>query len=134
MTARDIGTYETTCSIHDSKGKHIGDIDVWIEYCVLSFGSPARVHYDENDHPAEAAEVSVIHVKMGSVDAAKGNASLVIVTRKPTLFECWGWLYDWAIEWADEHADDLAAAVRLAHQDERDANDDARSREARETA
>ncbi len=113
-------THETTFSPHDAKGEHVGDIDVRIEYAVNSYGAPARVHFDENDHPAEAPEIDVIHVEMEN--APKSG-------RKAEYIDAWDWLYDWAIEWCAENADDLAGKARLDIQAGRDADEVRRFRE-----
>lgn len=97
--------HETTLTMYDAKGSRIGEIDVQIEYVVTSSGSPARIHYDENDHPAEAGEIDVVHVSMLNAPAPN-NA-------KPRWIPCWDWLYDTACAWADENASDLAAKARL---------------------
>ncbi len=96
--------YETTLSPHDKSGKHVGDIDVRITYAVSSYGAPARIHFTENDHPAEFAEIDVIHVEM--LNAPKSG-------REATYIDAWDWLYDWAIDWCNEFASELAGAARL---------------------
>lgn len=96
--------HETTLTMYDAKGVEIGDIDVQIEYVVTSRGSPARIHYDENDHPAEAGEIDVVHVWMLNVPSSSAE---------PQWVHCWDWLYDAACSWANENASDLAAKARL---------------------
>ncbi len=118
----DSFTHETSVSVCDPEGSVIGDIDVRITYVVTSHGSPARVHYDELDHPAEPAEVDVVHVEM--LNAPKSGS-------KATYIDAWDWLFDWAGDWCAEHAEELAACARLKVEGQRDAADDTRYRERR---
>ena len=96
--------HETTLTMYDARGIDVGEIDVQIEYVVTSHGSPARIHYDEKDHPAEAGEIDVVYVSMKNAPVSGIQSKWV---------HCWGWLYDVACAWADENANDLAAKARL---------------------
>ena len=100
----DAFIHETTYSPCNSKGEPDGDIDLRITYVVNSYGRPARIHWDENDHPEEFPEVDIVHVEM--LNAPKSGA-------KPVYIDTWNWLYDWAGDWASENAGDLAAKARL---------------------
>lgn len=82
-----------------------GQIDVQIEYEVTHRGSPARVHYDELDHPGEGAEVNVRKTLM----LLPRCAGSVI----EPWFLAWDWLHDAACEWADRNADTLAQATDI---------------------
>lgn len=103
-TFRNSFTHEVTLSLHDDTGKYVGDIDVRITYVVLSYGTPARVHFDENDHPEEAPEIDWIHVEM--LNSPKSGEEAVYI-------DAWGWLYDWATDWVNGHANELVTAARL---------------------
>lgn len=50
--------YETTYEVEDSRETVIGSVEVRFTYTV-NWGCPARIHYDEHDHPAEASEVEI---------------------------------------------------------------------------
>jgi len=101
---RDVFTHETTFTPCDSMGNPVGDIDVRITYVVLNFGCPARIRYDENDHPAEPAEVDVVHVEM--LNAPKAG-------REAVYIDAWDWLFDWVYDWCDEYATELAGQANL---------------------
>jgi len=96
--------YETTISLFTKSGEPVGEIEVQIEYEVTNAGAPAVVRYDENDQPAEGAEINVIHVWMRAPPPTRQEVIWV---------HCWDWLYEAACEWADENANDLAAVKRL---------------------
>jgi hypothetical protein len=113
-------THETTFSPRDKKGEEVGEIELRITYRVNSWGCPARVHFDENDHPAEAPEVDVIHVEM--LNAPKSG-------REAVWIDVWDWLYEWAGEWCDRHAASLVGKARLEINDARDAYDEDRWRD-----
>lgn len=105
--ARESFTHETTCSVHacdDATDKNVGDIKVRITYVVDSWGAPARVHYDENDLPAEAPEINLVHAEM--LNAPKSG-------RDPIYIDAWDWLFDWASDFCNENAADLAGKARL---------------------
>ena len=114
--------YDMTLSPSDQTGKHIGDIDVRITYVVDSWGAPARVNYDENDHPAEAPTINIVHVEM--LNAPKSG-------RDPVYIDAWDWLCDWAAAWCDEFAEELAGKARLDVEGKRDAHEDSQYRERR---
>jgi len=104
---QDSFTHETTLSLYGPEGKSadaVGDIDVRITYVVDSFGTPTRIRFDENDHPAEAPEINVVYIEM--LDAPK-------VGSKAVYIDCWDWLHDFATDWATEHSAELAAVASL---------------------
>ena len=84
---------------HSATGEELGEIEVEIEYRVLNHGSPARIRYDENHHPAEAAEVDVVGVTMAVA------RPLTDICKQIPAFD---WLYEWASKYADENAEHLA--------------------------
>lgn len=97
-------THEFSLRLYDKKARHIGEIDVRVGYRVNSFGSPARIRFDENDHPEESAEVDVYEVEM--LNEPKSG-------RKAAYIAAWDWLYDEVAEWCAEHARELACAASL---------------------
>jgi hypothetical protein len=97
-------THETDLTVYDAQGKPRGEIGVRITYRVTVWPVPARIRWDENDHPAEPAEIDVIHLEM--TNAPKhGRPSLYI--------DGWEWLTDWAQDWCDENANELAGQAKL---------------------
>ena len=58
-------SYETTYETKDAEGNVIDSREVRFRY-TFQPGLPARIRYDEHDHPAEAAEVEIqnIHVEV----------------------------------------------------------------------
>lgn len=98
-------TVETTLTVC-ATGKErtpVGDIDVRISYRSTP-GRPARINYNEHDHPAEGAEIDVYEVEM--LNAPPFGSRAVYIP-------AWDWLYDWASDWANENGDELAAAASL---------------------
>lgn len=59
-------TYETTYEAEDHLGNVIGSLEVRIIYTV-NWGCPARIHYDEHDHPAEGDELEIVKFEVESV-------------------------------------------------------------------
>jgi hypothetical protein len=93
-------THETTCSLFNEDGSALGEVDVRIEYVVLSHGMPPQP-----DDPGSPAEVDVVHVQMQNAPKSGRPAQWV---------DAWDWLWEWGCEWADKNADDLAAKARLS--------------------
>ena len=85
--------YHVTYESEDFNGSVNSSIEVCIEYKVTDWGLPARILYDENDHPAEAPEIEVAGVTMEVVAGVWRPATEDLDT--------------WAREWADDHLDDL---------------------------
>jgi hypothetical protein len=92
-------THETTCSMFNKDGSVLGEIDVRIEYVVLSQGMPPQP-----DDPGSPAEVDVVHIEMQNAPKSGRPAQWV---------DAWDWLWEWGCEWADKNANDLAAKARL---------------------
>lgn len=92
-------THETTCLLFDKDGSALCEVDVRIEYVVLSRGMPPQP-----DDPGAPAEVDVVYVEMQ--DAPKSG-------RPAQWVDAWDWLWDWGCKWADKNANDLAAKARL---------------------
>jgi hypothetical protein len=92
-------THETTCSMFNKDGSVLGEIDVRIEYVVLSQGMPPQP-----DDPGSPAEVDVVHIEMQNAPKSGRPAQWV---------DAWDWLWEWGGEWADKNANDLAAKARL---------------------
>ncbi len=97
--------YETSIDLYGPDGTDVGsvgEIDVKLTYTVTNWGSPARIHYDENDHPAEGPEIEIVHVGMltSAFDEYGDPAPSAYIP-------VWSWLAVLATEWADEHIDEL---------------------------
>jgi hypothetical protein len=56
-------TYETTYEDESPDGTVRVSAEVRITYTV-NWGCPARIHYDENDHPAEGDELEITKVQL----------------------------------------------------------------------
>ena len=72
----------------------LGEIEIQIKFTVTSWGVPARINYNEHDHPAESAEIEVDAVLM---KLAYG-----------TYVPAWDWLADEIGTWVDSNVDELA--------------------------
>lgn len=59
-------TYITTYEAEDHLGNVIGSLEVCITYTV-NWGCPARIHYDEHDHPAEGNELEIVKFEIECV-------------------------------------------------------------------
>ena len=76
-----------------------GAIELCLDFKGTDWGCPARVRYDENDHPAEQPEVEVIAIWM---EPAGNN-----VWRRASKDH-----EDWARDWADDHLDEMMVEAR----------------------
>ena len=54
-------TYETTYEREDSQGNVIASLEVQIKY-TFTPGVPARINWNENDHPAEDSEIEIADI------------------------------------------------------------------------
>ena len=75
-------------------GAVVGSIDLTIDFKVTDWGCPARIRYDENDHPAEQPEIEVTAVWMEPA----GNNVWVPASKDHD---------EWARDWADDNLDEL---------------------------
>ena len=76
-----------------------GAIELCIDFKVTDWGCPARIRYDENDHPANPPEGEVIAIWM---EPAGNN-----VWRRASKDH-----EDWARDWAGDHLDEMMAEAR----------------------
>ena len=53
----------------------VAEVEVEIEYNYIP-GTPARINYDENDHPAESPEIDIIAVRVEEPGGKYRQASL----------------------------------------------------------
>ena len=65
-------TYETTYEDESPDGTVRVSAEVRITYTV-NWGCPARIHYDENDHPAEPDELEVVKLEIEDVSYPSGK-------------------------------------------------------------
>ena len=76
----------------DHNGAIVGSIELCVDFKVTDWGCPARIRYDENDHPAEQPEIEVTAVWM---EPAGNN-----VWRRASKDH-----EDWARDWVDDNLD-----------------------------
>lgn len=69
-------------------------IELLINFKVTSWGCPARIRYDEDDHPAEGPEVEVISV----LEERAGDNEWIPASKDNE---------EWAWDWADDNVDEL---------------------------
>ena len=112
-------THDATIDVFNAKGKCVGNIDVRLHYRVTSWGRPARINYNENDHPAEGPEVDLYHAEM--LNEPKAG-------RQAIWIDAFDWLYDMCIDYADENVSEMVGSAGEYLQGIADANDDAKSR------
>ncbi len=85
----------------EHNGAIVGSIELCIDFKVTDWGCPARIRYNENDHPAEQPEIEVTAVWMEHVGGTN------VWVRASEYYE------DWARDWAGNHLDLMIAE---AHQ------------------
>ncbi len=83
----------------ERNGAIVGSIDLTIDFKVTDWGRSARIHYDENDYPAEAPEIEVTAVWMEPA----GNNVWVRASKDHD---------EWARDWAEDHLDELMQEAR----------------------
>ena len=86
---------------HESErhGAIVGSIELCLDFKVTDWGCPARIRYDENDHPAVAPEIEVTAVWM---EPAGNN-----VWRRASKDH-----EDWARDWANDNLDKMMSEAR----------------------
>ncbi len=65
-------TYEATYEDESPDGTVRVSAEIRITYTVV-WGCPARIHYDENDHPAEGDELEVVKFEIEDVSYPSGK-------------------------------------------------------------
>ncbi len=109
-------TYDTTYETEDSEGNVTGSLEVRFKYAFTP-RVPARIRYDEHDHPAEGSEIDVhnIHVEVTTIagerrwfDASREEYDMLLTWAEETLWEA---MEEEAIEAdANSRAENAAAA------------------------
>ena len=88
-------TYDTTYEREDAEGNLTESMGVRFKYNFQP-GLPARIRYDEHDHPAEAAEIEVtnIHIEVTTMDggrrwfdATPDDHEMLLVWAREALFD-----------------------------------------------
>ncbi len=82
-------TYEATYEDESPDGQVRCSAEVKISYTVV-WGCPARIRYDENDHPAEGDELEIVKIEIETIISAPEETCW----RKPTqeesdILEAW---------------------------------------------
>ena len=115
-------TYEATYEREDGESNLTGSLDVRFRY-TFTPGVKARINYDENDHPAEAAEIDItnIHVELTTLDG--GHRWFDAAPNEHEMLLGWALetLYDEMVESAtDEDTAESDAAAEHAYETRRD--------------
>ena len=124
---RTIHTYETTYEREDHLGNVTASLEVRIEY-TFTPGVPARIMWDENDHPAEGPEIEIADILEQTWKHGLGKEAVYEWTKiqSQSLYET---LSEWAIEslWdnlveeaIEEEASLEEAAAELAYESRRE--------------
>ena len=115
-------TYNTTYERENAEGNVTGSLEVRFKYTFLP-GVPARIRYDEHDHPAEAPEIEIthIHIEVTTTDGGKRWFDAIPDDHEMLL----GWareaLFDGMVEEAiDEDTAESDAAAEHAYETRRD--------------
>lgn len=108
-------TYETTYEDESPDGTVRVSAEIRITYTV-NWGCPARIHYDEHDHPAEGDELEIVKFEIEDVSYPSGK----LVWRRPSQME-----NDTLEVWADnEHLrEDMIFEARETEAARESAND-----------
>ena len=118
-------TYETTYEREDSEGNVICSLEVQFKY-TFTPGVPARINWNENDHPAEDPEIEIADIMIETWQYGLGKNAVYAWTKVYDR-DLYDQLYDWGeTSWRDnmvenaieddecrrEAAMELAAEVR----------------------
>ena len=115
---RKLYTYETTYEREDSHENVIAAWEVKIKY-TWTPGIPARIRYDENDHPAEGDEIEINDIQIETWQSGLGKNAVYTWTPVKDLD-----FYDTLNEWAgDKLRDNL---IENASEEEGSAHEAAR--------
>lgn len=101
--------YETTYEREDSLGNVIASVEVRFTYTWRP-GVPARIHYNEHDHPAEGDEIEI--VKIECEESVKSWHEV----DKGAWFDT---LYDWGMDDLMDNMVEEAREAVAAREDER---------------
>ncbi len=115
-----IYTYETTYETEDSEGGAGGETEVRFRYAFTP-GTPARIRFDEHDHPPEAAEIDIQAIQVGAGQALAGW--LDVSKEEYYVLLAWAEAHRWdaLIENAvEEEASAHEAAAEHAYETRRD--------------
>jgi hypothetical protein len=121
MKASGVTEFDLPISTGVSPG--LAEIRVKVTFTINSFGSPARIRYDENDHPAEGPELEVVRVAV-LLHEEGGDQHWAVVPQ-------WDWLTEAATDHVNENAAELVAEVNEALDDSRADQADAIRKESR---